>query len=254
MRSAFFSPSWKSRLDGLRARATSILLVIAIEVALLLVFLTLAPPRVFVPMTSAPKGVTLDLLPDREAEAEHSEAKSEEKQQSRQPPADKALKLPKPVVKVPSPQSAPQSDIWSKVIPLTRQELASVDTALTRPSDSAAQSAERGASSAVVGTGSKGQPLYAARWFREPSRALLNLYLPAGPRRTGYGRIACQMIADYRVDNCEEVDEFPPGSGLAGAVRQAAPQFRVIPPRLGGRTIVGAWVMIQIDYSVHEAR
>jgi protein TonB len=58
--------------------------------------------------------------------------------------------------------------------------------------------------------------------------------------------IACQTVARYHVDNCEEIGETL-GSGYGRAVREAAFQFLVIPPRVGGRTLVGAWVRIRID-------
>lgn len=252
MRPAFIPSSWDLSGEAFRRRGISIVLAIAIHALLLLLLLRLAPPMP-VPVAPAPKGVTLDLLPEREAEADPSETEKE-KQETRQTRSEPVQKIPKPEVEVPSKQSAPQSDIWSRVIPLTRQELASVDATLSRPAEAAGKSGERSASSAVVGTGPQGQPLYAAQWYRRPTDAQLAPYMPPAMPRVGWGMIICQTIEDYRVDNCQELDQSPAGSGLAGAVRQAAWQFRVIPPRVGGKTMVGSWVRIRIEYTERGIR
>lgn len=103
-----------------------------------------------------------------------------------------------------------------------------------------------GGSTSGPGEGPGGEQLFDADWYRKPTHAELAYYLPPGTQ-TGWGMIACQTIDQYRVDNCREIGDSPPGSGLARAVRQAAWQFRVRPPRVGGRLLVGAWVRIRID-------
>ncbi len=82
----------------------------------------------------------------------------------------------------------------------------------------------------------------------EHTDAELHYYLKDARPGAGYGEIACQTVARYHVDNCEELDETP-GSGLGRAVREAAWQFLVLPPRVGGHLQVGAWVRIRITYS-----
>jgi protein TonB len=102
-----------------------------------------------------------------------------------------------------------------------------------------------------VGTAPNGEPLYAAAWYREPSDDELRGYLStaSGP---GWGLIACRTVSDYRVEDCVGLDEYPNGSQIMRAVLAAAWQFRVRPPRLGGRPMVGAWVRIRIDYGVKQ--
>ena len=106
-----------------------------------------------------------------------------------------------------------------------------------------------------VGTGPNGEALYAAEWVREPTHQELSFYLPKRmPEGGGWGLVACRTAARNRVEDCVELGNSPPGSRLASAVRQAAWQFLVRPPRVGGRPQVGEWVRIRIDYSVDSWR
>lgn len=99
-----------------------------------------------------------------------------------------------------------------------------------------------------VGTAPNGEPLYAAAWYREPSDDELRGYLStaSGP---GWGLIACRTAPEYRVEDCVGLDEYPTGSQITRAILAAAWQFRVRPPRRGGRPMVGSWVRIRIDYA-----
>jgi protein TonB len=98
------------------------------------------------------------------------------------------------------------------------------------------------------GEGPGGAPLYYAEWYREPTHAELSTYMPANGPPTGFALIACKTVAGYHVDNCRVLGETP-GSGFGRAMRRAAWQFLVRPPRLGGKVLVGAWVRIRIDFT-----
>ncbi len=103
-----------------------------------------------------------------------------------------------------------------------------------------------------AGRGPHGEVLYAVEWAREPTNAELDGYLPHNPT-DGWGEIACKTIPGNRVDDCVEVGQSP-GSHLASAVRQAAWQFHIRPPRKNGRALIGEWILVHIDYTfTHDA-
>ena len=114
------------------------------------------------------------------------------------------------------------------------------------PADTGSRSGMK--DSEVVGTAPNGQPLYAARWHREPTDAELAGYLSTatGP---GWGLIACRTAPKFRVIDCVPLAEYPQGAMINRAVLAAAWQFRVRPPMLGGKAQIGSWVRIRIDYT-----
>ena len=104
-----------------------------------------------------------------------------------------------------------------------------------------------------VGTAPNGEPLYAAQWYEEPSARMMRSYLSTA-RGPGWGLIACRTAPDYRVEDCVALDEYPEGSQIARSALAAAWEFRVRPPRLGGRPLIGAWVRIRIEYDLTRRR
>ena len=135
----------------------------------------------------------------------------------------------------------------SPYLKLTSEEFAAADISKLG-SAGGKGSATHGASSASVGVGPGGATLYKAEWFRHPSDAELNGYMTKNVEPGSWAEVACKTIADNRVENCQALDESPPGSGLARAIRLAGWQFRIRPPRVDGKPLVGTWVLVHIDF------
>ena len=153
---------------------------------------------------------------------------------------------PRPPMTLPKPATPPNRPL--DLLVLSREEMAAADISkLGTAAGRGVAVAEGNDDSPVVGRGPRGETLYAAEWAREPTDTELRGYLPQNAP-DGYGLIACKTAPQNRVEDCVELGQSPRGSRLASAVRQAAWQFRVRPPRKNGRPLIGEWVQIRIDY------
>ncbi|CAN5443896.1 hypothetical protein BH09PSE4_BH09PSE4_13560 [soil metagenome] len=244
MRFGSYLSSSDDESGSIRNRAVSILLTILVHLLIVLVLLRLAPV-VMPPEQRAP--TSFSMLPDPGAEAKPARKAAKQKHAG-----GAAAKAPKAVT--PAPTAAPPAPPLAMLI-LDKQTFRAADVSKlpSHSNDQVASAANSGSGDADgatdgPGSGPGGERLYNADWYVRPTNAQLAFYTPKNT--VGWGMVACKTIANYRVDQCRELGESPPGSGLARAVRQAAWQFRVVPPRIGGRAMVGTWVRINIDFTV----
>jgi len=222
----------------LRRRLSSFALAVAINLGLL--FLLIGLGVVSLPDNRRSSTLTVDLLPE-------SRAASAEKTATEQPHVRSNAPMPKPppIVLPVKPTIAPPSSSPQPWLEMSKDELAAADISKL-PSAGAGGAGD----SEVVGHGPNGEALYAAEWAREPTDAEIGGYWPRNT--SGWGLVACKTMPNDRVDDCQELDQSPRGSRLASAVRQAAWQFRVRPPRKGGRPMIGAWVRILVEMDVRN--
>jgi protein TonB len=168
---------------------------------------------------------------------------------------------PQPDAPTPQPSETaapvlPSVPVPPAVIPIPEAPTVPAEEERPRPSPPAAvlgpvqgpantRSAASSDDSQRVGTAPNGEPLYAARWYREPGEEIRGYLSTASP---GWGLIACRTVPNFYVTDCVPLGESP-GSMLNRAMLAASGQLRVRPPRLGGRVLVGSWVRIRIDYT-----
>lgn len=243
------------RREATRRHAAALAFVILMHLALALLFLSLAPPIL---RQKAADALQFRFITEpaveqpAEAEAEPTEQPPEttpepEPVQPPTPPVDTPPTPPKPVD--PPVIILPPQESTALAAPPTPPPPAKPPRVYGPPNDGPKPPPD---SVRVEGTGPNGEPLYAAQWYREPYDEELRGYLSTS-RGPGWGLVACRTAANYRVEDCVIVGEYPTGSGIARAVHAAAWQFRVRPPRIGGRDQVGEWVRIRIDYEQRGA-
>lgn len=207
------------------------------ELIFLLILLGLTPKlsgKKDVPGTPISVQLTPDVAAKRRAPPKRTVAAKT--RQAAKPPARHLPPLPVPPIPLAK----------SPLVELSKEDLAAADI-----SKLGSAAISTGDSVAVMGPGEGpgGARLYNAEWVVEPTDAQLSYYLPKAVEPGSWAMIACKTIDHYRVENCTLLGEAPMGSGLARAMRLAAWQFQVRPPRIDGKPLVGAWVRIRIDFS-----
>lgn len=252
-----------------RRKLTSLAIALILEALILLMLLTLGTQFAGEDNTGEAvttfAGAQITSPPEPEAETEEEQATEAQAETSPTPPQPTSDQtLPQPEAPRPSPLSTnPQPIPQPLAQPATAPRPQAQPSAAPSPKIGArirqGQSygpADTGnprnaGDSQLVGTAPNGEPLYAARWYREPTDQELAGYLSTanGP---GYALIACKTVRDYYVENCTLLSEGPQGSMMGRAVLAAAWQFRVRPARVGGREQFGSWVRIRIDYTVRQ--
>lgn len=237
-------PAYRDRVS-LPGRATALLLAIGISGLIVIMLLRL--------------GGFASGSADRDAQpivvsllAAEKQASKEQEQRRERPPTPRT----RIIVPPPPPIALPPPAVKLNMLVMTPEEFAATDISRfpSRSPDPGATADSRASAGDAesVGRGPNGEKLYNAEWYREPTHAEMATYLPQGIAQSSWAMIACRTADRYRVEDCQELTESPPGSGLARALRQAAWQFLVRPPRKGGKPMIGAWVRIRFDF--HEEK
>jgi len=233
MRLALPESSTDWRRPSARQRAKAIALTICAELIFVILLLGLVP-SVAEKFEAPGQPLTFDLAPPApQAKRAPQKAKAKASKAAIAPAKRPLLPPVPPLAKSP-------------LIELSKADLAASD--ISKLGTSGGSAAGKSASAIGPGEGPGGARLYNAEWVVEPTNAQLGPYMPPGAQAGSSAEIACKTIDNYRVENCRLLSESPMGSGLARAMREAAWQFKVRPPRIDGKPLIGAWVRIHFDF------
>lgn len=217
-----------------RGRATRLSLAVAVHIIAVFLAYFLSPPILFKKPANDLQVFMLPSPIEKKAAPKRAARAREQKQQPRQqakPPTSQVDTTPLNMMYV-------SSEVFRA------SDISRVHS--TAPAAGAAQGARADADGGL-GEGPGGAKLYPVEWYREPTQAEMETYLPKNGVRAGYGLVACKTASDYRVEDCRELAEGPPGSGFARSIRLASWQFKVRPPRIDGKPLIGVWIGIRYD-------
>jgi hypothetical protein len=227
-----------------RRRTIALGLALAAHLIVLLVMLTMAPKFV-TEDKKEPTAFTMFDVPRPAPTPGPKAVEVEKKKTASSSGAPGRAPVPQPAKAPPVPPAPP-----APVLIGGRELFAAADISNLPQRGGGESGAAKGKDSGSVygpGEGPGGERMYNAEWEREPTRAEMAFYMQGVNQQEGYGLVACRTIPGNRVENCRSLGESPLGSGISRAMRQAAWQFRVLPPRIGGRPVIGAWVRIRFD-------
>ncbi|MGL4312649.1 MAG: hypothetical protein ACRCSO_01540 [Sphingomonas sp.] len=243
------------RLEGerwasLRRRGSGLLGAIIVEVLILIALLTLWPPHL--PQFAGRGTKSFDIF---NASDDHQSAKSPTATLRQRNTARVKPTKVRPQEQQHAPPPAPITNVPG-MISLNPDDYRAADIGkiARHPVETADAGGGSQGDSDAIGTGPHGEPLYAAEWYREPTEAQTGPYIPKNLRGGAEALIACRTAPHYHVEDCVILGDNPPGTGLARGIRDAAFQFLVIPPRKGGKPLIGAWVRILFTIEEREKR
>jgi hypothetical protein len=249
MPAAYYQYSSYTNQASPRRRAIALFLAVAANVLLVVMLLKMAPSLSLNPTERKP--LVVQLMPEPRPEPTHTRSATRVKRSGGGAPKSPIHAKPAAAPSKPTPPTPPLNMMIVTKEDFAASDIGKLPSHSAAPEGSGAEGSGAGKGSGAGeghGDGPGGERLYDADWYTRPTHAELAYYMPSGTP-SGWGMIACRTIPNYHVDDCHELGDSPAGSGLARALRQAAWQFRVLPPRIGGRPLVGAWVRIRIDFT-----
>lgn len=249
---AYSEPTDWSR-DDIRRRGFGIAIALLLEAIIIIAILSLSM-RAGGP-TAGTRGLrtfSLEAQAESAASADKNETQTrvtKEQQTTVTPPIPKPLLPPVNPVKAPPPNP--------DFIKVSSSEFDAMDLSKLPANGGSGSGESKGSGQGSKGMmgpglGPGGAQLYPVAWLREPYDSELSPYLAAIKRIPpgASADIACRMIENNRVENCQIIGENPRGTGLAKALRLAAWQFLVKPPRIDNKPQLGVWVRIRFDFGV----
>jgi len=252
MFSTFFQPSSEQEREALRRRLIGFPLVLLAHLIIVLLLMQIA--ATVLPKDMKPPTV-FNLMPDKGDEAKSTKVEKAKKAAggaTAKAPATKRAPRETPASEVDTTKT--DNSFSSLLIPgLEKFDVRDVPQRGQQVAQGAGAGAGPGAddgSGDGGGTGPGGERLYYGDWYRRPTAAEMDPYLPPNVLN-GSALIACRTVKNFRVEDCRLLRESPLGSGFGRGVLKAAWQFRIISPRINNRSLIGGWIMIEYTQTTH---